>query len=450
MKKSSKIIALTVTLFCLLAFGGQRPADSAPKLPAIDVWCSPASIPEELLVLDTGWPTDMAAADLDGDSCIEILLAVQHVEGQTGDWVSQLIRISDPLSREDLRTQTLAEENGNELPWGITARQQGFVSPIEVGDLDGDDLDDIAFLIQHATDAQDEFVSDLFIVLGSPTEQFETHRIPLDLGFFAHAQIRLVDTNSDGELDIVVPDPLNQRLLLLSGFESGKYEFLKEIPMPEWGLIPLTVEVADMTGDMVNDIVIGGFALQDSGTLRRFILTAEGTAEREFEMGFPIYIGWEEPTLLRASIAVQDVDQNGLPDIVATVRTDVRDGISDATPSWPAEESFVFLRQSEVGGFYEEQVGWVAKGGPIDIEWAASDSSGFRLLLNVPDGGVRYFEITDEAGERDCQILHPQAERSVIADLDGDSWIEIAIAARRETNSTTLWIYDPLDEESCE
>ena len=450
MKGSVWLLAFALCGFCLPVHSAQQPTETAALLPAIDVWCSPSYAPEELLVLDSGWPTEMAAADLNGDGRDEILLAVQEVTGQTGDWVSQLIRISNPLSCDRLRIQTLVEENGETPAWGMTARQQGFVSQIEVGDLNRDDLDDIVLVIQQATDSQDAYVSSLFVLLGSMNEEFETFRMPLDIGFFASARICLADIDSDGVLDLVIPDPLNQRLLLLSGFASGRFESLTYAPMPEWGLMPQVVEVTDMTQDSLLDLVVGGFALRDSGTLWRFVLIAEGREDAEFEMGFPMSIGWEEPTLLGVSMAIEDVDRDGILDVVATVRTDVREGILDDTPSWPAEESFVLLRQSEIGGFYEEHAGWVATGGPISIEWAASDASGFRLLLNVPNTGVRYFEVSDESGERDCQILHPQAERSVIVDFDGDGWLEIVIAARKETNSTALWTYDPLDDESRE
>lgn len=447
MRNALKACMVFIVGCCFLLVGAQIPTTTPPQLPEFGSWCPPQYIPEILLEIQPGYPTDIAEADLDGDGQVEILLATQEVVGESGDWTSYLFRITDPLAGDDAVIEQLAIVSGAEMEWGATGLRQGFVSQIAVEDVNQDGLDDVVVVAQNATSNPDVYISKLMIVLGNATGEFEKLEFPLELGLFTFGTILVADIDDDNRVDAVIPDPLNQKLLLLGGFEQTQFTVTSELTMPEWGHAPSTVICSDIDNDGHLDLVIGGFALQDSGTVRRFIYIAYRQEDETFKISLPLYVGWEEPTLLDISIATADVDRNGWVDILATVRSDVEKGLTAMTPSWPEAETFVILSQREPGVFYTRLPSWFAEGGPTKIALLDVDSSAMKVLFHIPGIGFQLYEEFSRGSGRDCSVFIARSEAGLVTDIDGDGWLEMIFAARKGVNSTALWTSNPRQQE---
>jgi FG-GAP-like repeat len=202
----------------VLSYGlvsGQALAGSTAQLPTFDSWCAFIYPPEELLSIPAGHPVDLAEADMDGDGQVEILLTTVETNAISSTWKCHLFRIVNPLPIEGSTIGQLAVFDGVDSDWGLTGLQQGFVSQIAVGDINHDGLDDVVVVVQKATANSDIYTSKVVLVLGDSTGEFEILEIPLDLGFFASGRILLADLDGDGGIDIVIPDPLYQRLVIL-------------------------------------------------------------------------------------------------------------------------------------------------------------------------------------------------------------------------------------------
>jgi FG-GAP-like repeat len=188
------------------------------------------------------------------------------------------------------------------------------------------------------------------------------------------------------------------------GSSRDRFELSSELVMPGEGCFPITITDSDMNKDGRLDLVIGGFMLQDSGALRRFVYIAYGQEDSSFVLDSPMLIGWEEPTLLDISIAVADVDGNGWDDVLATYRSDVRDGTSSETSGWPTEETFSILSQTSPGAFYDQEAAWAGRSGPIYIELIDLCESSMQVLLHVPNSGLWLVEVISGSIRRICPI----------------------------------------------
>jgi hypothetical protein len=109
--------------------------------------------------------------------------------------------------------------------------------------------------------------------------------------------------------------------------------------------VPLQIVDADIDNDRDIDLVLGGFELESDGLTQRSVRIAERTGEMEFSVGFPLKVGWAEPSLLGISVVVTDADGNGWLDILATARSDVEIGVKVRGRIW-------ILRISEFKGDY--------------------------------------------------------------------------------------------------
>lgn len=445
MKQSAGVIIVAVLICSGLLMRAAISNDVAPppQLPGFDGWCANPRLPEHLVSLPYGYPTHLAASDLDGDGAAEILIATQKIISDSGDWISHLVLLEAPLSGNPL-TQVLATAEGGQTEWGVTALRQGFVSQISAVDLNGDGLDDVAVVVQIATDDSAVFNSYLLLILGSVTGDFEILEIPLNLGFFLTASILTVDLDQSGEMVVIVPDPLNGTLLFLQSFNSGHFEFTTTISLQAPGFVPLQIVNADIDNDGDTDLVLGGFELESDGLTQRSVRIAERTGEMEFSVGFPLKVGWAEPSLLGISVAVTDVDGNGWLDILVTARSDVETGVNEQTPSWSEAETIFVLSQSEPGLFFSRLLSWEAQGGPVSIEWVVSDPSSTRIVAHVPGSGCNLIEedlgSSSGGAGRECIIPLSHSEAALLADVDGDSWLDIVLASRGSGSITDLWM----------
>jgi|GEM_PF-6526517 len=415
----------------------------SPRLPDFDEWCTNPRMPVQLLSLPYGYPTDLAASDLDGDGSVEVLVATQKVVSNSGEWISRLVLV-DTSTSNDPSVEILATVEGIQTEWGLTALRQGFVSQLEVADVNGDELSDILVVVQTATDDPSVCSSYLLLVLGDGGGDFEILEIPLDLGFFLTGSILAVDLDQSGEIVVIVPDPRGGTLFILQEFDSGHFETTATILLQAQGFVPLQIVNDDIDNDGDFDLVLGGFELESSGVTQRSIRIAERIDKMEYSVGSSLKIGWLEPSVLEISIAVTDADGNGWLDILATARSDVETGISELTPSWSEAETIFMLSQTEPGLFFSQILSWEARGGPVSIEWSESDASSTRIVVHVPGSGCKLIE--EDLGRniggtgRECIIPLSRSEAALLADLDGDSWLEIVLASRGEGVTTDVWV----------
>lgn len=267
MKRSlQRLLALALTLCCLLAFGSttaNQPTSDSPVLPLWEPDWSPASLPER------DFPVDAVEADVTGDGVKDFVI----------------------LGLNSLYKFVLDEEGAHlyRLPIGDRFREFGASlagSSLASGDLNGDGFDDLVVATRGNgiwIFLQQERAGDFVATTGQRIEYG---------GIFTKAW--LADHTGDGILDLILPDRVGDDGWLFVFAGDGSGEFGEPIPIAGFDL-----EIQDMY--TVNDPTEPGiWAVTHGGTW--FLPQGADQAEERFSLG-------------GKTITVADLDKDGDLDV---------------------------------------------------------------------------------------------------------------------------------------
>jgi len=230
-------------------------------------------------------PKSVAAADLDGDSIPDLVIASE------GDYPDDWGGVSVLLG------------NGNGTFQATTsfAADNGPIS-VAVADLDGDAVPDLVTANYHGG-----FLNEL---VGNGDGSFQTAiPIKVDGGLTA---VAVADLNGDGAPDLVAtsyyyPQP-PPGLNVLLGNGDGTFQPATVFAA---GHHAVAVAVADLNGDNFPDVVIGN---NDIAGVVNVLL---GNGDGSFQAAVALPAG-----IVPKSVAVADLDGDGVPDIVAAGKID--------------------------------------------------------------------------------------------------------------------------------
>jgi hypothetical protein len=219
------------------------------------------------------YPYSVGVADLNGDGVPDIVVANRGSSFHPDDSVSVLLGNGDG-SFQSQRTYTVGPEPDS----------------VAVADLNGDGIPDIV-----VADEYDDAVS---VLLGNGDGSFQLP-YTYSVGSFP-ASVTVADLNGDGKLDLVVANDINTVSVLL-GNGDGSFQAQKNYAI---GSFPSSVVVADLNADGKPDIIV---ANRNSSTVSVLLGNGDGSfqAQQTYAVGaFP------------ASLAVADLNGDRIPDLV--------------------------------------------------------------------------------------------------------------------------------------
>lgn len=237
----------------------------------------------------------VAVADVDGDGNLDVVVANSCVTADdcTRGTISVLLGNGD----RTLRT-AVSYDVGPGQPLSIS-----------VGDVNRDGKPDLAVAIWSGGTGFGGSAAG--VLLGNGDGTFEPV-VSYDSGADSDS-VAIADLNGDGKPDLLVGDLISVAVLLGNGDGTfqPKVEYSASIP----GDTPVgigTVVVADVNGDGKPDIVAAnqGSGVNDDGSVAVLLGRGDGT--------FQPAVNYDSGGLVAFSVAVQDVDLDGKPDLVVS------------------------------------------------------------------------------------------------------------------------------------
>jgi VCBS repeat protein len=210
------------------------------------------------------------------------------------------------------------------------------------------------------------------------------------------AMIATADVDGDGAVDVVVSVPDSDgRLQILRNDGTGGFSTLAEVvvsPFPE------VLAVGDVNGDGLADVIVA-----HNGVQQIWVLFGDGTGQLRFGgVLFGTAIG----------LAIDDLDADGVPDLVATVQ----DGV---------------VTYRGIGGGAFDYGLYTAGGGNRGCSIGDVDGDGLRdLVLETGYPRVHRTRVNAGAGPAEIQVRE-LADAIVAVDLDLDGRLDLVTADPR-------------------
>ena len=179
-------------------------------------------------------------------------------------------------------------------------------SSIEVEDLNGDSQSDLITTDPHS--------NDVVVLLGNGDGTFQTSFAASN----TPGSVTLADINGDGMSDVLTPNFDSDDVSVFLGNGDSTFQDAITIAVGER---PVSVAVADLNLDGVSDLVTGilGLSVFDPRTtpsgLFQGVSIRLGNGDGTFQTPLPVDVGID-PFHALSSIAVTDVNVDGLPDLV--------------------------------------------------------------------------------------------------------------------------------------
>lgn len=236
--------------------------------------------------------------------------------------------------------------------------------------------------------------------------EFDERTIPLH-GYTGGGTLTVADLNNDCSPDLIVSYATANAISVLLGDGFGNFGPEKETPI-ESGAEPIGVEVADLNGDGLMDIVTANYKSYNSSILF-------GKGDGEFQIGPPLSLGGFHPT----GLACGDIDEDGKPDAVFLYQScdwaDFFLGKRDG--------SFLFkMTETGVAG-YEPFLIDLNRDGHLDMV-SAGEARGTSFCISKGTGGGSF---ADPDFTRIDSIDYPSLES--VGDFDNDGILDLIIAS---------------------
>jgi len=230
----------------------------------------------------------------------------------------------------------------------------------------------------------------------------------------APAQLIFADVNLDGNVDAVATDA--DLPLVTVGFGNGRGYFRPEAGLyAHCGYATEAVAVADINGDGIPDIVATVLGVANNpGCLAIFF----GDGKGKFSKAQEISSGGTAPS----SVAVGDVNRDGIPDlVVANFGTPLQGDYGDIT---------VLLGKGD--GAFQEPVRFTRLRDPVQVILADLNGDGALDIAAITNGQpVIWIALGRGDGTFDKGISYPAGDEPIsiiAADFNGDGIPDLAVA----------------------
>lgn len=223
------------------------------------------------------FPESIVAADFNGDGAADFATADLF-----GDTVTVRLGNGDGTFAEAITVDVSPGPNG-----------------MAAGDFDGDGVTDLAVTLDDA------FPGEVAILLGDGSGNFAVQSPTLVVGD-SPLSVAVGDLDGDGEEDLAVPNWGEDTVSVFFGEGDGSFQ---EGPVLDAGLVPEDVAIADLDGDGIADIVtLDGFG---SETADGLLIVLPGVGDGTFDaiVSFDLGAG-------PSAVEVGDLDGDGLLDVV--------------------------------------------------------------------------------------------------------------------------------------
>ena len=399
-------------------------------------------------------PVSMAAADLNGDGALDLVVANQAAAGADASLVFLTGNgdgtFNGPTTLADLGTgapvSVLATDlNGDGKPDVAAALSGGAIGIVEVlfgngdgtfqypasypagpqptylaaGDLNNDGRPDLV-----TANGGNGTVS---VLLANPDGTFQPQPLPFEAAYSPNSLV-LTDFNLDGNLDIVVgfgnpdcigPDSGSGTIAVLYGYGNGTFQSATLNPA---GNAPVAVAAADLNGDGRPDVVATN---PSADSLTIMLATAGGGFGSP--VGLPLGPGG---SVAPVSVTAADFNGDGRIDLAAVgsssglvyVTIGNGDGTFHAPVAYAAAPGANFIVTADVNGDGHPDLLVASQGPPGGVKGSVS------VLLGNGDGTFRP-AVNYAAGS------HPV--RLAAADLNRDGKIDLAVADFGTAGSAT-------------
>ena len=377
-------------------------------------------------------PWDAAAGDLDGDGRADVAFALRDAQrvavelGREASSFAEAVRLPVDRAPHSLAVLDLDGDGASEIlvlcamsdtlcvltrresRWtrSMTIPARLSADCVRAGDLDGDGLPDVAFLVRGESGSR---LVTLFGASGAPFDEHAT-RVELVLGGGA-SDLLLTDLDGDARMEVLVADPERGRLLLARANPARELELAGTLDLPS---APCALALLDATAPGSCSIAV---ALGEPGPRTGLALVAmhfeagvTSLEERAFfpiEGAMPIDVTVARDTRSRPRIAVLSKASAG--DGPGRIDTFV---LGTDLACTPGERVATGLRPFAVAS------GDLDGDGTDDLVASAQNSHHLNAWLQTPTGLQRLPDLGAGRGVLDVLCV----------DLDGDGKVEIVSA----------------------
>jgi hypothetical protein len=355
-----------------------------------------------------GGPTAIVVVDLNHDGKPDLIVVNQGCPTTGSDCLGVLLNNGNG----SFQPVVVYASGGSALASGGTT-----VSPVVVGDLNGDGKPDLVVLSQGGGSNGDGVVG---VLIGNGDGTFKPV-VTYDSGGYYSNSIAMADLNGDGKLDVAVMDCAPAGSTSCSGSEDESVGILlgkgdgtfKPVTTYDTGgagsISPTPVMIADVNGDGKPDLLVGNAcALQNGSCVREgSVGVLLGKGDGTFQAAVIYGTGYNAGMLVLA-----DLNGDGKPDlVVGNGSPGVLLGNGDGT--------FQAIQNYSSGGSYVAVVDLDGDGKPDLVTGnPGASTSTINVLLNKGDGTFKAPFVFSTGG----WVLSGIA----IADLNGDGRSDLA------------------------
>jgi len=304
-----------------------------------------------------------------------------------------------------------------------------------IADVNGDGIPDIV-----TANGVGGTITQYSVLLGNGNGSFTAvHGSPFVLGENPQS-VAIADVNGDGKPDVVtansgIPNVFGENVSVLAGNGNGTFSNASGSPYPV-GNNPISVTVADLTNNGIQDIVV---ANKDDNTVSVLLGNGGGSFSPDPFSSPGLPPGTFAVGTSPVSVAVADLTNNGIPDIVTansgsndvSVLMGNGNGSFQTATSVPVDQGPVSVAIADLNG---DGIPDIVTANAVSDDVSVLLGNGHGSFSNAPGSPFQTF--TSVNGSE--QFTTPVSV--AIADLNGDGRPDIAIATSYQTYPSRAYI----------